>query len=138
MQRDETLDKLVYELQILRGFAESIQQRIGYVNAAVAELQLATSTLEGISSEESDDTLLMPIGGGSYIRAKLIDREKLVVGIGGDIAMEKTVAEAKEDFKTRILELEKARTSLQQQLEEASARMDGVQRELRKITQQAS
>jgi len=138
VQSDETLGKLVYEIQILRGIAESIQQRMDLVNTAITELRLAASTLEGIGSEESGNSLLVPIGGSSYIRARLDDKERLIVGIGADVAVEKTVGEAKEDFQARVLELEKVRISLQQQLEETLTKIDGVQREIQRVTQQKS
>lgn len=136
MQSDETLDELVYELQILRGFAENIQERIGLINATITELQLAISTLEGMNSEATGSSMLVPIGGGSYVRAKLEDSERLIVGVGADVAVEKTVGETKADFQSRILEFEKARTALQQQLDEASTKIDAVQREAQRVVQQ--
>ena len=137
MQRDESLDKLVYELQILRGFAENIHQRIDLINNVVVELRLATATLEGIESDGGEGSLtLIPIGGGSYIQAKLADVEKLIVGIGANVAVDKTFEEAKEHFQARIIELEQAGASLKQQLDETAMRMDKTQREIRMITEQ--
>ena len=136
MQGNQDLEKLIYELQYLRGAAQNIQQRIGLINATIAETQVAISTLEGINNEESGSSMLMPIGGGSYVRAKLDDSEKLIVGIGADVAVEKTVAETKEEFQSRILEFEKARASLKQQLDNISANMNGIQREAQKLAQQ--
>ena len=137
MQRDESLDKLVYELQILRGMSESIQQRISLVHSALMELNMATSTLEGITNEEDADSMLIPIGGGSYIRGKIDDRKNIIVGVGANVAVEKTVEEAKNDFQSRILELDKVRTSLQTQLDESITKADGLQREIRRLTQRA-
>lgn len=133
MENDNAINRLLYELQVLKDFGENIQQRIDYVNAAIAELQMASATLEGLG--EDSEEMLVPIGGGSYVRARLVDREKLIVGIGSDVAVEKTVTEAKDDFNVRVLGLEKARASLQKQLDEASTRADVAQRELRKLTQ---
>ncbi len=138
MESQGTFEKLLYELQYLRDVAENFNERIELISATIREVQIATLTLEGISNEESGDSTLVPIGGGSYIRAKLDDREKVIISVGADIAVEKAVKEVKEDFQTRILELEKARTSIQQQLEEISTKMSGLQREIQKITQQPS
>ena len=134
MQSDNKFGELVYELQFLRGVGESIQQRIGLINSTIAELQLAISTLEGISNEEPGVSMLVPIGGGSYVRAKLDDKEKLIIGIGADIAVEKNISTAKDDFQTRIIELEKVRLSLRQQLEETSLKTEEIQREIQKIS----
>lgn len=138
MASQETFEKLVYEFQYLRGFSDSIQQRIEMINATVGEIQIATATLEGIGNEEPGSSMLVPIGGGSYVWAKLDNREKIIVGVGADVAVEKTIAAAKEDFQARILELEKAQTVLQKQFDEISTKMNGLQREIQKITQQPS
>lgn len=135
MQSNETLGKLVYELQLVKGFVEIIQQRLGLIRAAISELQQATSTLEGIEKEELDGSILVPIGGGSHIRANLGDVKKLIVGIGADVAVEKTILEAKEGFQTRILELEKAGMSFQKQIDDASTKINGLQREIRRISE---
>ena len=50
--------------------------------------------------------------------------------------MEKTVTESKEDFQSRVLELEKARESLKQQFDDLSTRIMSIQREVQKIAQQ--
>lgn len=136
MSGDEALEELIYELQYLREVSGNIQQRMGLVNATLDELQMAISTLEGIGSEGAGSAILVPVGGGSYVRAKLDDSERLIVGVGADVAVERTIAEAKEDFQSRILEFEKARASLQQQLNEVSTKMSEVQREAQKVAEQ--
>ena len=137
MQSNKALEKLIYEIQALRGVAESVQQRIGLLNATITEVQLAISTLEGVSEEGSSSSMLVPIGGGSYLRATLESSDKLIVGVGADVAVEKTIAECKEDFQSRILELENFRTSLKQQFDEISTKMSGLQREAQKVAQES-
>ena len=135
MSGDEALEELIYELQYLRSVVENIQQRVSLIDATLDELRAAISTIEGIVNEESACSMLVPIGGGSYIRARLEDSEKLIVGVGADVALEKTVDGAKEDFQSRILELEKVRVSLQQQASEISTQMSTIQREAQKMAQ---
>jgi len=135
MQIDETLEKLIYEFQFLKGIIENIQQRIDLVNATMAEMQVAISTFEGLSIEKVGSSMLVPIGGGSYVKTSLENLDKIVVGIGADVAVEKTLAEAKEDFQKRVFELEKADKSLQQQFDEASMKLSSLQREIQNKTQ---
>lgn len=135
MQSDESLNKLIYEHQALKGAVEGIQQRLSLVGSAMAELQLAIATLEGLHGEK-ESSLLVPVGGSSYIRVRVEDSEKLIVGVGADVAVEKTIEEAKVDFQTRVSELEKVRESLEKQFDEASTRLDSVQRGVQKLMDQ--
>ena len=112
---EEVFRRLVVELRMLEGTAEALQSRVNLVNAALNELRVSSMTLEGLEKEKKDAQLFVPIGGGSYIKAKLGSADKVVVGIGADVALERTMKEAKENLGNRIAELEKTRTSLGQQ-----------------------
>ena len=112
----EAFRSVAVELQILEGTAETLQSRLSFVNAALTELSIARMTLEGVEKEAPDASLFMPIGGGSFIKAKLDSNDKVIVGAGAGVSVERPVAEAKETLKNRVVELEKARGSIQQQL----------------------
>jgi prefoldin alpha subunit len=80
-------------------------------------------TLDGLEKEKENSELLVPIGGNSYIKAKLENPDKIIVGMGAGISVEKTLQEAKEIIKNRLESLEKTRMSLQQQLAQIAERM---------------
>jgi prefoldin alpha subunit len=112
----EDFQRLAVELQMLEGTAEAMQQRLSFVNAALRELTYTRLTLEGVEKEQSDASLLVPIGGSSFIMAKLVTTDKIIVGMGAGVSIEKTVVEAKEIVRSRLSELEKSRVEIQQQL----------------------
>ena len=90
-------------------------------------------TLEGLDKEKEDAPLFVPIGGGSYIKAKLGSAETMIAGLGADVAVEKTVGEAKESLGHRIEDLEKTRTSLWQQLNEVIGKIQDGRAKLDEI-----
>lgn len=112
----ESFRRLAVELRILEGTADALQARLNLVNAALTELNLARMTLEGLKEESLDASLFVPIGGGSFIKAKLESTDKVIVGAGAGVSIERTMTEAKQTVLNRIGELEKTRVSLQQQL----------------------
>jgi len=121
---EEELRKLSVEMRILEQTAETLQSRINMVNAAITDLTYASKTLEGLEKEKEKSELLIPIGGSSYIRAKLENPDKVIVGMGAGVSVEKTLQEAKEILKKRMDDLEKARASLQQQFSQVANRMN--------------
>lgn len=133
---EDVLRRLVMELQILQETADNIQQRIGLTYAAINELQIAHNTLKGIKKEKNGSSLLIPIGGGSYVKGKLEDSEKLIVGIGANVAVEKNIGEAQEAFQTRLLRLEKVRDSLQKQLEEIVTKITNTRTHFQTLSEQ--
>jgi len=68
--------------------------------------------------------MLVPIGGSSYISVKLANPDKVVVGIGAGVSVEKTLPEAKTIVKERMDELERTRVSAQQQLNQIAERIN--------------
>ncbi len=122
------------ELRILEGTAEALQSRINLVNAAFAELNMAKRTLEGVGKENPEAPVFVPIGGGSYIKAKLTDVDKVVYGVGAGIAIEKSLEEAKQGVDERIAELERTRRSLEQQLSQVARRIQENRDRLQELT----
>jgi len=92
-------------------------------NAAINELRVSSMTLDGLEKEKKGAQLFVPIGGGSYVKAKLETTNNIVVGIGADVAVERSLKETKVDFEARIDELEKTREAMGQQLNQVVGRM---------------
>ena len=122
MSEEEIVRQLATEIRILEGSVAALQSRLEIVRAAANEVTLAHSTLDGIKKLEDGDSTLVPVGAGSYIRMKISDSKKIVMGVGAGVAMEKDVDSSVEELKGRLQEFDKARTSIQQQLDQTLAR----------------
>jgi len=120
---EEELRRLSLEIRFLEQTAEAIQSRINMVNAVITDLVYASMALEGLEKEKENSELLVPIGSNSYIKAKLENPDKVIVGMGAGVSVEKTLQEAKEIVKNRQKNLEKTRMSLQQQLSQAAEKI---------------
>lgn len=119
----ETFRRLAVELRMLEGTADAIQARLNLVGAALTELNFARITLEGVEKETPDASLFVPIGGGSFVKAKIESTDRVIVGMGAGVSIEKTMTEAKATVQNRISEFEKTRVSLQQQLVQVVGRI---------------
>ncbi|MEM1551893.1 MAG: prefoldin subunit alpha [Candidatus Bathyarchaeia archaeon] len=121
---EEELRRLSVEMRILEQTAEALQSRISMINAVITDLTYANMTLEGLEKQKENAELLVPIGGNSYIRARLETPDKVTVGIGAGVSVEKTLREAKEIIRKRLEDLEKSRASLQQQFSQVIDRIN--------------
>jgi len=135
---EETFRRLAVELRILEGTADAIQSRVSLVNATLTELMVSRMTLEGLEKEKTDAPLFVPIGGGSYIEAKLGSEDKVVVSIGAGVATERTLKEAKDTVGSRIAELEKTRTTLEQQLRQVIEKIQDNRAQLQELSAKLS
>ena len=104
------------------------------INGALAELRVSSLTLAGLEKEKKGSQLFVPIGGGSYVKAKLVTAKKVVVGIGADVAVERSVKEAKVELEARIAELEKSRDTLGQQYNQVVGRIQENRAQVEKVS----
>ena len=121
---EEELRKLSMEMRYLEQTADALQQRISMVNAALTDLTYANMTLDGIEKEKENSELLVPIGGNSYVKAKIADTNKIIIGVGAGVSVEKTLLEARAMLKERLGELGKTMNSAQQQFTQVAERIN--------------
>lgn len=121
-REEDIVRQLATEIRILEGSIGALQSRLDIVRAAINEVTLAFNTLDGLKNMQDGESTLVPVGAGSYVRMKIADSKKLVMGIGAGAAMEKDVESSVGELKGRLEELDKARTSIQQQLDQTVAR----------------
>lgn len=131
---EEELRRLMVELRILEGTVESLRSRINLVNATLNDLNLANMTLGGIEKEKVDASAFVPIGGGSYVKARLESTDKIIYGVGAGVTIEKTIEEVKESISNRISQLSRTRRSLEQQLSQVLSKMAEDQDRFRELT----
>ncbi len=131
---EEKVRNLALELRMLEGVAGDTQTKLGIIESVIRELHLAITTVQGLESLNENDELLMSVGGGSYLKTKIIDKEKVIVGVGAGVHLEKPVKEALTFIESESNNLIKTRSSLQQQFNQILERMGTVRRELEKIS----
>jgi prefoldin alpha subunit len=123
-KEEQELRQLSVEMRLLEQAAETMQQRLSMLNAAITDLSYASITLEGVEKEKENSDLLVPIGGGSYVKMKLANPDKVVVGLGSGVSVEKPLAEAKTMLKERLDELQKSAVAAQQQFSQIADRIN--------------
>jgi prefoldin alpha subunit len=122
VKEEDVIRQLAAEIRILEGSISVLRSRLDIVRAAINEVTVAHNTLEGIKKLQNGESTLVPVGAGSYVRMQLADSKRLVMGIGAGVAVEKDVETSVTELRARLEELDKARTSIQQQLDQTGAR----------------
>ncbi len=134
-----TAESILAEYEGLRAQAEVLGESLNLINSSIAELGVVKQSLSKIKDMPEDNKILVPLGGDSFTQAGITDREKVIVGIGSNVAVSKPIPEAMADIETRIKDMEKlrdARTAEQQgslkRLEELSPSVQAILAKLKK------
>lgn len=129
------LRRIYVEYRILEDTARILQARLELLNTALNDVMLASTTLKGLKEVEGDGEALVPVGGGSFIRVKLTEVDKAIVGVGAGVCIEKGLDEAIHDFRGRQGDIERMIASLQEQLSKVLNEMEERRKALAALTQ---
>jgi prefoldin alpha subunit len=109
---------------MMQGSAETLQQRLGVLQSAAADLGVAKKSIESLKEVEEGDPILVPTGGGTFVNAQLGDLSNILVNVGADVSIEMGLDEADQDLSSRLEEVEKASLSVQEQLQQILGQME--------------
>ena len=125
-QNAEKLQQLQDELRSLIAQADQLRSQIDAINAVIEDLFAASEILDYIAKEGRGKTVLVPIGAGNFIKAKIEDTSSVVMAIGGRLSIETSIEEAKKAIESRISTLERIRLDLLRKLEEVNRRINEI------------
>lgn len=120
---EEEVNRLVAEVQLLDATINALRSRLEVTEAALAESRMALETLRAVKSVKKGTELLIPIGAGSYVFARIDRTDRVIVGVGANVCVEKTIDESIKITDERVSRLEQVRTALYQQIAQASQRL---------------
>ncbi|MCK9592646.1 MAG: prefoldin subunit alpha [Methanoregula sp.] len=99
------------------------------------EALAAIEALEGMLVSD-DGTVLLQIGGGASVKAKVIEPEKIFLSIGAEVVVERSNKEAVEFLKERIMEMEASQKKVSETLDRLRSQMNEINKRLESGYQQ--
>lgn len=109
--------------------AEIFVEQLNLLENGRMEAFAAIEALEAMLASE-ENTVLLQIGGGASVRAKVLEPEKILVAIGADVIVERTNNEAVEFLRGRIMEMEASQKRVSETLEKLRAQMNEITKRL--------
>jgi len=127
---EDRLSSLVVGLKQLEAYYNELASRESLVSGALLESRMA---LEALNSVKGDEEVLVPIGGGCFIRSKVIGVDRLPVRVGADVYIEKSKEDAISFLEERVKGLTEMLGSIRRELAEVSARIRATRGEVNRI-----
>ncbi len=116
--------------------AEIFVEQLNLLENGRMEASAAIEALEAMVAAE-DNTVLLQIGGGASVRAKVLDPEKILVAIGSEVVIERSNKDAVEFLKERIMEMEASQKKVSETLDKLRAQMNEITKRLEDGYQQS-
>ncbi len=109
--------------------AEIFVEQLNLLENARMEASAAIEALEAMVVAD-DNSVLLQIGGGVSVRAKVLEPEKVLVAIGAEVVIERTNKDAVEFLKGRIMEMEASQKKVSETLDKLRAQMNEINKRL--------
>jgi len=129
----EEINNLILAAQQLEQQASRYSQQMEILNSYYNEIQSSEQTLIEINETRGDHKILMPIGAGNFIYAKIEDTEKVIVTIGAGVHSENSLPNAIEGLRRKKEEVENQLTQIKSSYNEVLERLREIDRVVKTV-----
>ncbi|HXG73761.1 MAG TPA: prefoldin subunit alpha [Candidatus Nitrosotenuis sp.] len=134
---EEQAQQFLYQMQVLESYASSLDQKEGAIMTFLREAMASIESIKGISQNPQADSLI-PVGLGTYVKAKISEDPKVLVDVGAGIVVEKDQDSAINYLESRIKELQIALNDTMTQKHEALMRLEQLKQQMNQLLQTAN
>lgn len=113
MENQENIEQKYMQFQTLQQQMQQVSEHLELLNQQNVELEISKNALEEIGKTEINSEILAPVANGIFLKANLKDNQKLVINVGSNTTVEKTVLEGiallsvqKDEILQKIVDME--------------------------------
>ena len=129
---EERLNNLVVEVRVLESTYNELTSRQGILERALIENRAALDAIKSLADSKAGEVLTQ-IGGGAMLRSPPPDVERVLVGVGANVVLEKPREEALAIIEERQKEVERSIVSIVGQRDEIKQRLEADQELLQRL-----
>ena len=127
------LQERYVELQLLDEQMKEVQKHLQHFDQQIQDVIAVRQSLDELRNVREGEESLVPIANGIFARAKLTNLRELLVNVGSNIVVAKSIDEAKKLLEQQSSEIQAIRTRIAAQLEKLATRAQALQEELMKL-----
>jgi len=133
---EEQAQKLMYQMQMLENYFVELSHKEESVINIIREASSAIQSIRSIT-DKPESSALVPIGMGSFVKAKLSSDDKFILNLGAGAAIEKDKDSAINFIESRIKEMEVALSDIVAQKQQVMANLEQGKQEINRLIQAA-
>ena len=127
----EFLQERYVEMQLIEKQVHQLRQRLQIVEGEIQEVRSNSVALDEMSKVKPGEELMIPLANGIFMRGTVKETEKLLVGVGASIVVEKDIPSTKNILDQRLQTLEKYHKEVLQGIMTLDERGRGLEKEMR-------
>lgn len=134
MEKNKELQQKYLELKSLEQQINHSQQQISILNKQIIEFKNLSDNLIKIKQTKKDTEMFSPLGAGIFLKAELKDTQNVIMNVGSNTFILKTVDEASDLIKRQVEELGSIINQLELNLQELVMHAQKLEQEIITLT----
>ncbi|KAG0511778.1 MAG: Prefoldin subunit alpha [Nitrosopumilales archaeon] len=131
---EEKAQQLLYQMQMLETYLADLTQKESTLFNILREAASAIESIKTINEKPESETLI-PMGMGTFMKAKITNKDKVILNVGSGTAIEKDRDSTINYIESRIKEMEVALKDNSAQKQQVVARLEQGKQEMNRLMQ---
>ncbi len=131
---EEKAQQLLYQMQMLETYLADLTQKESTLFNILREAASAIESIKTINEKPESETLI-PMGMGTFMKAKITNKDKVILNVGSGTAIEKDRDSTINYIESRIKEMEVALKDNAAQKQQVVASLEQGKQEMNRLMQ---
>jgi prefoldin alpha subunit len=131
---EEKAQQLLYQMQMLETYLADLTQKESTLFNILREAASAIESIKTINEKPESETLI-PMGMGTFMKAKITNKDKVILNVGSGTAIEKDRDSTINYIESRIKEMEVALKDNAAQKHQVVASLEQGKQEMNRLMQ---
>ena len=130
---NQEVQQLIYIYQMLEDQQKFLTEQLRIIDSQTQGVFVSKTTMEGLQGIENGNELMLPVGSNAFVKAQLVDKDKILVSAGRDILIEKSIADGIVSMDSLLTTYKDMRENLYEKLTEINGKLAQLRPEMEKL-----
>jgi prefoldin alpha subunit len=127
---DNEIQNKYLELQMIGQQIKQVQQQIQALDNRLMELNIVEQSLDDLGEVKTGTEILVPISSGIFAKAELKDNKDLMVNVGANTVVKKTIPKTKDMLTEQTTEINKYKEQMLMQVNQMIEHAKALEKEI--------
>lgn len=133
---EKELQTKYIELQLIDQQMAQLQKQLQQLDSSLLEIEFIKISLDDFKKIKKGSEILAPIANGIFVKADLKENDELIVNVGGNVTVAKSVEDTKKLLTEQADEIAKTRNELMHNLIHLDEHARKIEEELKKLAKE--
>ncbi|MBS3167824.1 prefoldin subunit alpha [Candidatus Woesearchaeota archaeon] len=130
MSENNQMQHKYMEFQMLMQQLQQLEQNSENIEKHINDLMKLNENLDVISNTKKDTESLIPLGNGIFLKGSLNDNQSVVMNVGSNLCVEKSLHEAKQTVNIQMQEVSDFMIQLKTEINNTRNKLMQLQKEI--------